>query len=237
MTRDFDPKLSGSDGGADASDDSMDKKKGSKDTVKVVILLGLVAVAGAVIAYQFLGSKGPKEAEAVVTPGATQPPAVIVQAAATAGAAAPTATRPDQGPLSVAEVEALAQRLDTYMKQRQVPALAVNPFEVALPRGAVGPDGALAAATVEGCQEPAEATAAAAKEPKASAITGRFTLGSVMIIGEKKLAIINGKLCHLGDTIEGCSVATIEAGQVMLTRDGDSLKISLKRDSVASKGN
>jgi hypothetical protein len=242
MNRDFDPKMGssvpGSDGATEAGDFPGAKKKSSGfgDTKKVVILLSLMAVAGAVVAYQYLGSSGPKGAEAAVTSGPSEPATAAAKpASATEAAPAATGQVGDVGTaelLSVAGVEDLSRRLDTYVQERQIPMLLVNPFEVAQPKQAPAATLALTelAATVEAAAQDTP------KAPRVSSITGRFTLGSVMIVGSKRLAIINGTLCHVGDTIEGCLVESILPAEVLLTRDGDSLQLTLKRSTAASKG-
>jgi hypothetical protein len=209
------------------------KTSGLGDTKKVVVLLILMVVGGLVVAYQFLGSKGTKDAGAVVTsdPAATAPanPAAALTPAtadATPGGdlSAPT--------LTVEGVEALAHRLDTYVAERQGGALFVNPFEVAQPQATPGASASMVelAASVDAAQQDAATT------PQPPTIMNHFTLGSVMIIGPKRLAIINGRLYHLGDTIDGCLVDAILPDTVRLTRDGESLELTLKRNA-ASKGN
>jgi len=243
MTRDFDPKMSSPAGEADGPPDNPAKpgRPGvSKETTKLVILLALVAVGGLVVAYQFLWANGPKTADAVSTATPAQAASASADAQNGSGAATPRAEAADAGAdsgapeseLSVDNVEDLARRLDTYVQERQLALkdLHSNPFEVLVSAAATKEAGT--AGTKAGAKVEAGTTA-----PLRPAFAGRLTLGSVMITGARRLAIINGKLYHVGDVVEGCTVEAIEPGIVRLSYDGEEVELSIVSTLVGPKGN
>jgi hypothetical protein len=264
MTRDFDVRTESSFGGGDGSGHSSDdggkpKRAGSKGTPQLVILLVLLALGGVVVAYQFLGGHSTKPADA----SGDAAKAAGAQAAGNSNQSGASAeSQPGPNPaagdkdglstLSVANVEDMAKRLDSYVQERQLPLkeLHMNPFEV-ISATAAG-DAAGAGSDTKGgitAEKPVLPTAptVAVNQPEPAAndavpelrpaLKVRLTLGSVMIAGKKRMAIINGKLCHIGDVIEGCTVDVIEPAKVTLSRDGETVEASLTRIASGSKGN
>ena len=70
----------------------------------------------------------------------------------------------------------------------------------------------------------------------------KLVLGSIMVAGDKRWAVINGKLCSVGNTVSGCRVEAIEADRVRLSRDGETVDLLLKppaavNDSRDTDGN
>ncbi len=228
--KNYDSDNATGDNGLDAAPggaDSAITKLGGHDKKKMFLLAGLLVIGGAVAAYQFLGSGGPTPATAVMVPS----PGPGTASAATPTAADPAggaATHKDEAPagedeLSVPRVEKLVKEFDGYVKARQVPLqqLKTSPFRTkpsrAIPKTEVagGPGAAAASLVDEPKVRPREAM------PK-------LTLGSIMVAGDKRWAVINSRLCSVGSTISGCRVEAIEADHVRLSRDGETLDLLLK---------
>jgi hypothetical protein len=269
MTKDSDIRTDSGGDDLRGSDEGGKGKRGKgKETTKVVILLALVAAGGLIVAYQFLGgSPKPAKAETSGAPAAdtAAPPGTPAATGGSASGASSTPGRPgaeaadDKGEapstLSVAMVEDMAKRLDTYVQERQLSLidLHVNPFQVTVTKEAATATGTAASLTgkppAAGSDKPSDKPAASTggsavgggargdKPAEKPTMIGRFTLGTVMTAGTKRLAIINGKLCRVGDIIEGCTVDAIEPGLVTLSRDGDTLDLTLRTPPDSSKGN
>jgi len=248
MTRDFDPRMGSASGDADGPSEYPRKPKrpgGFRDTKKVVILLGLVAAGGLIVAYQFLWARAPKEAAAVVSATSAEAVPSPAELPDNGGAARSRAAEGGTGSepgsqesdlsgsatLSVDRVEDLARRLGVYVQERQLPLkdLRLNPFEVLATKdtGVVG----------EKTEPGAKAEERPVVAPPRASLAGRFTLGSVMVAGEKRMAIINGRLCRVGDVVEGCAVDVIKPGEVRLSRDGDILDLSIRRAAGGPREN
>jgi hypothetical protein len=204
---------------------SVHVRSGFADTKKVAILGFLMLVCGGVMAYQLLWSKGPQRATAGVasTPApAARPASSSVESALQQLDAKPK--REGQEELTVAGVEDLVKKFDTYVQDRQVPltALQVNPFEVILPK----------VPKADAPATPARGAAADAapppQKPKANDTTSRLTLSSVMLVGDRGMASINGKLYQVGDNIGDLRVEAIEADRVILDAGGEKVELNLR---------
>jgi hypothetical protein len=202
---------------------SQQAKFGLKDKRKVIVLVCLVVVGGGVLAFQFLRGRSPATAVASVTlssavsPGATSAGEIesVLQRLDT------TSADPKQGDVSVIRVEQLVREFDGYIRQRQVPLsqLHANPFQVT---------SAKVEAKAETNQK--EATAAAAEEARRRQILeagARLTLGSVLVSGEKRFAVISGKVCTVGDVVCGFQVQQIEPNRVVLACEGETVTLAL----------
>ena len=198
-------------------------KFGLKDTKKVIALVCLVVVGGGVVAFQFLRGRSPATAVACVTsssavsPGATSVGEIdsVLQRLDT------TSANLEQGDVSVVRVEQLVREFDGYIRQRQVPLsqLHANPFQVT---------SAKVEAKAETDQK--EVAAAAAGEARRRQILeagARLTLGSVLVSGEKRFAVISGKVCRVGDVVCGFQVQQIEPNRVMLACEGETVTLAL----------
>ena len=198
-------------------------KFGLKDTKKVIVLVCLVVVGGGVVAFQFLRGRSPVTAGAGITstsavsPGATSVGEIdsVLQRLDT------TSADPKQGDVSVVRVEQLVREFDEYIRQRQVPLsqLHANPFQVT-------------SAKVEAKAEinQKEAEAAAAEEARRRQILeagARLTLGSVLVSGEKRFAVVSGKVCSVGDVVCGFQVQQIEPNRVVLACEGETVTLGL----------
>ena len=198
-------------------------KFGLKDTRKVIVLVCLVVVGGGVVAFQFLRGRSPATAGACITstsavsPGATSVGEIdsVLQRLDT------TSADPKQGDVSVVRVEQLVREFDGYIRQRQVPLsqLHANPFQVT-------------SAKVEAKSEinQKEAAAAAAEEARHRQILvagARLTLGSVLVSGEKRFAVVSGKVCTVGDVVYGFQVQQIEPNRVVLVCEGETVTLAL----------
>ncbi len=196
---------------------------GFGDTKKVLILVGLGVVALGVVVYQFTSGDGPAPAEAKTT----EPAKAVPATSETAAEPVPTTSKPegndsDDDTLSVDRVEDLVREFDTYVQQRQVPltGLRVNPFEVA--------QVARARAAEENAQDESDAEAEAeARRRRVLRAAANLKLGSVLIAGDERTAVIQGRLYHVGDIIEGMRVASIAPGHVMLTYEGETVTLRL----------
>jgi hypothetical protein len=202
---------------------SQQAKFGLKDTRKVIVLVCLVVVGGGVVAFQFLRGRSPATAVASVTsssavsPGATSVGEIdsVLQRLDT------TSADPKQGDVSVVRVEQLVREFDGYIRQRQVPLsqLHANPFQVT---------SAKVEAKAETDQK--EAAAASAEEARRRQVLeagARLTLGSVLVSGEKRFAVISGKVCTVGDVVCGFQVQQIEPNRVVLACEGETVTLAL----------
>jgi hypothetical protein len=213
---------SGFDTGSGDTDMPPTRKLGLGDTKKVLVMVGLLVVGGGIVAYQFLGGTGPTPATAVTTPAAPGPtgsplPAVPV------GTAAPASPEDE---LSVAGIERLVKEFDGYVKARQVPLaqLKTSPFRTKPVRPAPH-------------VEPTNPDSPAVAEPRPVKVAPRPTLpqlalGSIMVAGDKRWAVINNRLCSVGSIVAGCRVDVIEADHVRISRDGETADLLLKPPSV-----
>lgn len=201
-------------------------KSGFGDKKKVLVLAVLLTVGAGVAAYQFLGGSGPQVAAAVSA------------AAPAPGGRADGATNVDSvlehldaGPqneaeqdLSVDRVEEIVNTFDTYVQTRQVPleGLRVNPFAVVRSEA----------------QQDAKEQAQADEEAEAEARRRRIVdaaralkVGSILIVGDERKAIVGGKLCQVGDTIEGLRVEAIDADCVRLSVEGETVELRLRPET------
>ena len=218
--------------------------RGGFEDKKKVLVLVVLGVAGVAIAgFQFLTAKGPQTAAAVTvtapSPGGAPAPAPA------GGDAVP---KPPEGlsqvagadTLSVAAVENLVKKFDTYVQDRQVPLdeLHVNPFEVALPEAP--PETAPLVPTAKAAPVPTPATLEEQKadlaKKKVHDMAARLTLGSVMTVGDRGMAIINGKLCRVGDEVAGFQVETIQPQRVVLICDGEKVELRLRPKKQPQEG-
>jgi len=202
-------------------------KFGLKDTKKVIVLVCLVVVGGGVVAFQFLRGRSPATAVAsvtsssVVSPGATSVGEIdsVLQRLDT------TSADPKQGDVSVVRVEQLIREFDGYIRQRQVPLsqLHANPFQVTSAK-------VEAKAEINQKEAAAAASAAAAEEARRRQILeagARLTLGSVLVSGEKRFAVVSGKVCSVGDVVCGFQVQQIEPNRVVLACEGETVTLAL----------
>ena len=202
---------------------SQQAKFGLKDMRKVIVLVCLVVVGGGVVAFQFLRGRSPATAVASVTlssavsPGATSVGEIdsVLQRLDT------TSADPKQGDVSVVRIEQLVREFDGYIRQRQVPLsqLHANPFQVT---------SAKVEAKAETNQK--EVAAAATEEARRRQVLeagARLTLGSVLVSGEKRFAVISGKVCTVGDVVCGFQVQQIEPNRVVLACEGETVTLAL----------
>jgi hypothetical protein len=68
----------------------------------------------------------------------------------------------------------------------------------------------------------------------AASSLGTLVLSAVIISPENKLAVINGKIFHEGDTVNGMKVISIEANSVDLASPQEKLTLTLLTKSVKS---
>lgn len=198
--------------------------KGGFADKKKVLILGALLVAGAgVAAYQFLGGGGPKMAAAVSIEaagpnGAAVDPAAVESVLERLDAGSQVGT---EDGLSVDRVEHIVRTFDTYVQARQVPLgnLRVNPFAVAQ-TNRVEKEQAKA-------QRDEQAEVEVRRRERREA-AGRLKVGSVMIVGDRPAAIVSGKLCRVGDTIQGFRVEAIQADRVTVSYDDETVDLRLR---------
>ena len=202
---------------------SRQAKFGLKDKKKVIVLVCLVVVGGGVVAFQFLRGRSPATAGACITsssavsPGATS----VGEIDSVLQRLDATSADPKQGDVSVVRVEQLVREFDGYIRQRQVPLsqLHANPFQVT---------SAKVEAKAETNQK--EVAAAATEEARRRQVLeagARLTLGSVLVSGEKRFAVISGKVCTVGDVVCGFQVQQIEPNRVVLACEGETVTLAL----------
>jgi len=201
---------------------------GLKDKKKVVILVAL-AVAGAGIAgYQFLGGGTPREAAAVTTLSGAAPVADLQDIdAALKGFDSVDADGAKD--FTVAQVEELVKKFDGYVAERQVPLkdLRPNPFAVADEPKAEAEAAATQSQSQTQAAAPDAAAEARAKAQRISEAASRLVLGSVLVAGNSRLAMINGNFCRVGDVVEGFAVAAIESDKVRVTSENVTVDVRL----------
>jgi hypothetical protein len=204
-------------------------KAGFGDKKKVAILAVLFLVGTSVAAYQFLGGDGPKQAVADWAPSrAGAPTGVSVNASSVESVLKRIDVGPqaaDSGALSVDRVEEIVNTFDTYVQSRQVPLhrLRVNPF-------AVVPDEAEQRKAEEETQTDEEAEAEARRAQMLEAARA-LKVGSILIVGGGRKAIVGGKLCAVGDTIQGLCVHAIDPGCVTLSFEGETVELRLRPET------
>jgi len=201
-------------------------KAGFADKKKVLILAVLLVSGGGVAAYQFLGGSGPKQAAAV-----SVPMPVATSAPGNATNVASVLARLEAGPqtqgedvLSVDRVEKIVNTFDTYVQVRQVPlrGLRTNPFAVV--RDEPEPE------VQEGVQTDEEAEAEARCNQMLEAARA-LKVGSILIVGSEPKAIVGGKLCRVGDTIQGLCVDAITSDGVILSFKGETVTLWLRPET------
>jgi hypothetical protein len=212
-------------------------RTGFKDTKKIVILAVLMVVGGALAAYQFLG-RGPKQATAVVTAAGTESPSgVDVDEILKRTAAPPSDGGGDA--LSVARIEELVKKFDGYVQERQVPLqnLRANPFALRAPDVQPQP-GEVKASASPNARSIGRAGAeeeAAAKARRIRDVASRLVLGSLLLAGRSRMAVISGKLCRVGDAVEGFQVEAIESDRVRLSCEGETVDLVLPSNGAQDR--
>lgn len=203
------------------------RSTGFGDKKKVAFLVALLAVGGGVAAYQIL--KGGSPQVAVARPaespgaGAIGPMAGVRAEAAAATAALATPADSDDG-LSVARVEQLVKEFESYVTARQTPAknLQANPFTVC----------PVKVKKVEGRPLPQSDAAyeeVSVRRQKLRETAGGLVLGSVMVAADRRMAVINGKVCTVGSRVKGFVVEAIDPDLVRVSADGDTVDLRLVR--------
>ncbi len=207
---------------------------GFGDTKKVVALAVLGIVALGVVGYQFLGGGGPAPAEAkMVNPAAggaapALPPSGASQVSAVLERMDQPPAKKGEDGLSVEQVEALVRKFDTYVEERQIPLsnLRVNPFQVVRVAKVEAPEDVKARAEAN-----AEAEAEARRRRILQA-AAQLKLGAVLIAGTTRSAIIEGRLYHVGDVVEGMRVAAIRRDHVTLAYENEQVDLRLRPEQA-----
>jgi len=203
---------------------------GFGDTKKVLVLVGLAVVALGVVAYQFIGGSGPTPAKAKTKaappPAAATPALSATETSAALKAVEGAASGNKEDGLSVDRVENLVRKFDTYVQERQIPlaSLRVNPFQV------------VRTATIEPAEQAAREQADAEAEAEARRqrilqAASQLKLGTILIAGTARTAVIGGRLYQVGDVVEGMRVDAISRDHVTLAYDGDTVDLRLRPES------
>ena len=201
-------------------------KSGFGDKKKVFIMAGLLLVGVGVLGYQFLPGRGPKEAAAVSVsapaPGSRAVNATDVERVLEHLDAGPQ--NEAEQDLSIDQVEEIVNTFDTYVQTRQVPleGLRVNPFAV------------VRSTSQQDEQEQAQADEEAEAEARRSRMVDAaraLKVGSILIVGDERKAIVGGKLCQVGDTIGGFRVEAIDADCVRLSIEGETVELRLRPET------
>jgi hypothetical protein len=206
-----------------------------QDKKKVVILIVLAVAGAGLVAYQFLGGSSPNEAAAVTTMSGAAPVADLqdIDAALRGFDGTDTAGAKD---LTVARVEELVKKFDSYVAERQVPLtdLRGNPFAVTLEqKPQTGAAQAAALGQTQG-SAPDPAAETRAKAQRISDAASRLVLGSVLVAGNNRLAMINGNFCRVGDTVEGFQIMAIESDKVRMTSEDVAVDVRLPMSTKGS---
>jgi hypothetical protein len=231
LSQDTDPFQAAEAGLSDGEEQLQPKvASGFQDKKKVVILLVLLLVGGAVIAYQFTRGEGPALAAADTTAGPAAPAKTAEVESVLARIEAGSAATGDQE-LSVDRVEELVKRFDTYVRERQVGlnGLRVNPFAVVQTAGK--PEEEAAKVKV------AAGNATEQRSRRMHDALARLKVGSILLTGRGRVALIGGKLCRVGDVTEGFRVEAIEADGVTLSFDGQTTDLRLRPETGGVREN
>ena len=62
-----------------------------------------------------------------------------------------------------------------------------------------------------------------------------YHLGSTLIAGDRRVAVINGRIVGPGETVDGAEVIAVERNRVRLRRDGEEFTIASERPSIRSR--
>jgi len=211
-------------------------KGGFHDKKKVVVLLVLALAGAGIVGYQFLGGKSPQAATAD-TVGTPLPADTLAGPSSNVDSVLNQLKARSQDSSSVAGVEELVRRFDTYVQDRQVPLnqLHMNPFAVLATKAAPASDEPAPAATLSAAEATQEAKAESSKK-RVRDLAASLTLGSVMLVGNRRMAIISGKLCTVGDRIGVLQVEMIESERVVLTCDGEQVELRMRPTKPAQEG-
>jgi hypothetical protein len=217
--------------GTEQEGDLTERGPGFGDKKKVVILAVLFLVGVGVVGYQFLGGTSPKTASATTVASAAMGPAGRTPRDVESildGLEAAAKASGEEG-LSVAKIEQLVKEFDGYVAHRQVPlaSLTPNAFQVVQPKAE---EPVLAAAA----PKKTVVDEAAVRRQRVQDAAARLVLGCVVLAGERRSAMINGKLCGVGDAVDGFEVKMIERDLVRLACEGETA--DLKLGTASPKG-
>jgi hypothetical protein len=212
-------------------------KGGFRDTKKVVVLLALALVGAGIVGYQFIGGKSPQAATAD-TAGTPLPVSALTGDPSNVDSVLNQLKAKSQDSTSVTGVEELVRRFDTYVQDRQVPLnqLHINPFEVAIPKAAPAPGEPASAATTLAAAEATQEAKIESSKKRIRDLAASLTLGSVMLVGDRRMAVISGKLCTVGDHIGALQVERIESERVVLACDGEQVELRLRPKKPLQEG-
>jgi hypothetical protein len=200
-----------------------------KDTKKIIVLVALLAIGTGVVAFQFLRGRSPKAATGTPTAPSAAGRTEISSSEIESILARIERTEKGSGSqdLSVARVEQLVNEFGSYARDRQVPlnGLKENPFVVQLRKK---PQAVLAAAaTAPPRPEVTEEQRQAAREQEIRNAAAGLKLGSILVSGTKRLAVIGGRVYGVGDIVEQFEIGRIDADGVVLLRDGVTVGLDL----------
>jgi len=212
-------------------------KGGFRDKKKVVVLLVLALVGAGIVGYQFIGGKSPQAATADMA-GAPLPVSALTGDPSNVDSVLNQLKAKSQDSTSVTGVEELVRRFDTYVQDRQVPLsqLHMNPFEVVIPKAAPAPGEPASAATTLTAAEATQEAKAESSKKRVRDLAASLTLGSVMLVGNRRMAVISGKLCTVGDHIGALQVERIESERVVLACDGEQVELRLRPKKPLQEG-
>jgi len=200
--------------------DPRQAKLGLKDTKRVIVLVCLVLVGVGVVAFQFLRGESPATAGASITSSSAVSPGTtsVGEIDSVLQRLDATPANPNQDDVSVVHIEQLVREFDGYIRQRQVPLsqLRANPFQVTSTK-------------VEDKSKinQKEAAAGEARRRQILEAGARLTLGSVLVSGEKRFAVVSGTVCRVGDMVCGFQVRQIEPNRVVLACEGETVTLAL----------
>ena len=92
-----------------------------------------------------------------------------------------------------------------------------------------------AAAQVSDPTRPPSAEELAAWRGQPAAAATRWRLQSVLISGQRRIAVINGNRAAVGQEVEGAVVRAIEPTHAIIETDGETLKLSIRRYGIEGR--
>jgi hypothetical protein len=178
---------------------------------KIYAAVFAVAIGGFAVDRMFLGETGPAESAAAlaVRPGGA---AVTPSAKATV----PAAMHATSSNVTLTEENSLALRLEKFAQRQQ--------YELPVVANAFVPDAKWVAPVEESQKAKVEEKKT---EDAAAQFTSRHKLMAVMSSGGVAAAIVDGKLVHTGEQVDGFTLTRVAEGLAVFEKDGRQVRLEL----------
>jgi MSHA biogenesis protein MshK len=64
-----------------------------------------------------------------------------------------------------------------------------------------------------------------------------FELTAVLVSDSRRIAVVNGRICHVGDRVNGAEIVAIEQGSIRIRRAAGDVLIKLRKDDPVTARN